>query len=183
MISEEFRQYANAQNNSAGGGQNAQLHVIFLDMGAGPKRYEWMGSEIYSGHGDHTERHLIHRFWQDFFNMRRLGANYRLCRVEIFTRFNTCVHCTGDLLRFKTALASVMEHVHSAAFNVADRGNLYLPREGVAQISFAEGQYRKDAASSSLRLDGWVVETRVATGIQVSDLSTLGSAADPIVLD
>lgn len=183
MISEDFRNYANSQNNSANGGQNAQLHVIFLDMGAGPKRYVWRASEVYRGHGDHTEQRLIQRFWHDFNQMRRQGANYRLCRVEVFTRFNTCVHCTGDLLRFKNDLARVMQRVHKAAFDVADRGNVYLPREGDAQISVAEGLYRKEAASSSLRLDGWVVETRGPAGIHVSDLSTLGTQADPIVLN
>lgn len=183
MISDAFRAYANNKNVAAGGRQNAQLHVIYLDMGAGPKRWEWMGTEEYLGHGDHTERRLINRFWTDFNQVHRYGAHYRLCRVEVFTRFNTCVHCTGDLIRFKHQLRQVMERVEEAKFDVADRGNVYLPVEGNAQITIPEGLFRKEAASSDLRLDGWVVETRIRTGTHVADLSTLGTAADPIVIN
>ncbi|MDP5211295.1 hypothetical protein [Microbulbifer sp. 2205BS26-8] len=183
-IQDKFRKYADTKHSNAHGSQNAQLKVIFLyQYQAGFSRSEWQGTETYSGHGDHTEKRLINRFFiylnQNFSQHVRL----RLASVQVFTRFNTCLHCTNELLNFQRRLEQRMEGVNKQQFIVADRGHVYMPSESSGQISVAEGLYRKEVASSELRLKGWTVETRTERKIKVSDISTLGSPEDPIVLN
>jgi hypothetical protein len=180
MISPQFSNYAAQQNMNAQGGQNAQLRVVFLVMHNGASRREWLGTETFAGQGDHTERRLIQRFWADLAAMQRpVGAILRLVRVEVFTRFNTCLNCTDDLVNFRRNLAVRMTNVQQVQFDVADRGNVYLPFEGNNQISTTEGLYRREAASTALRLDGWIVTN---SNLAPQDIATLGTVNDPIVL-
>lgn len=186
-ITQDFREYANQQNQKAGGAQNAQLQVDFEipgpSFGQADKK-TWRGSLVYDKGQPHTERLLIAAFWRDY---RGLGLRQpaRLLHVQVFTRFNACLSCTDDLINFSTELQRLM-NAGAAQYDVADRGNLYLPEEGLPrrQISIEEGKHRRGAAYTSLRFSRWVVEFMDGPPPRrvTLDLSTLGTQADPIVL-
>ena len=180
-ITEEFRRFANVQNQKAGGAQNAQLQVDF-DIPSGRGGWEskcWRGTRVYLS-GAHTERELIQHFWRDYGTLRFNGLA-RLRQVQVFTRFNACLGCTEDLVGFWTRLQG-FANAGAALYDLADRGNVYLPHEGSAQISIPEGKFRKETTSTALRLKHWTVETQGPNGRIVQTLDTLGTREDPIVL-
>lgn len=152
-VSDEFKKHAEDVNARAGA-QNASLRVIYLQPSStGMTRKVFLQSEIYPQHGPHTEENLIKKFWATVPSVTGL----RIIRVELYSRFNTCMHCTELMIKFKQDLCNRMALQTCSNFDILLGGHLYLPIENDVQITQKEAFRRLELEIRNLCLNNWRV--------------------------
>jgi hypothetical protein len=182
-ISDGFRDWSIRLNTDAEGSQNAAMRIVLLDFSNGepPTRRVWSGNHTYYPQfGPHSEAILINQAKLAITGLHVAPGNLRVARVEVFSRFNPCRNCAQALIDFKQWLsvhAANPNHA-GAAFDIAYTGRVYVGHGESA----AAALMGREASSTALRLAGWTVTEGLAMQ-QITTAATLGTQADPIVLE
>jgi hypothetical protein len=181
-ISAGFRDWSLRLNGEAEGAQNAAIRMILLDFSTNPPtRREYTANHTYPQHGPHSEAVLINGAKLALTGLHVAAGNLRLVHVEVFSRFNPCRNCAQALIAFKQWLAlNATNNFAGASFDVAYTDRVYVDNNN--RESAAAAVMGKEASSTALRLAGWTV-TEGLVHQQIATAATLGTHADPIVLE
>jgi hypothetical protein len=156
--------------------------MIVLDFStAPPTRREYSAHHTYPQRGAHSEVVLINSAMHWLTNLHVVAGNLRVTHVEIFSRFNPCRNCAQALIAFRHWLSAHATYNFAGAnFDVAYTGRLYV--ENNNHESEAAARFGREASSTALRCAGWTVTEGLALQ-QIATAATLGTQADPIVLE